>query len=212
MRISLIHASNAATRLPTVRRREMSRSWQQTLYGYLALARVSNNPTVVSNTLAGAALAGALRLDGPMCLVAIAMVLFYTAGMYLNDLLDYTIDCRERAERPLPAGIVSRSTAVAVVIVLLGSGSMLLWSVGLRPFLSGLVLIALIICYDRWHKSNPLSPLLMALCRVMVYVTAFLAFSSQSLFNLLIPGCLLMLYVIVLTCIAKTENKPSMTN
>ncbi len=186
----------------------MSRSWQQTLYGHLALARVSNSPTVVSNTLAGAALAGALRLDGPMCLVAIAMVLFYTAGMYLNDLLDYAIDCRERAERPLPAGIVSRSTAAAVVIVLLGSGSMLLWSVGLRPFLSGLVLIALIICYDRWHKSNPLSPLLMALCRVMVYVTAFLAFSSQSLFNLLIPGCLLMLYVIGLTCIAKRENKP----
>jgi 4-hydroxybenzoate polyprenyltransferase len=147
-----------------------------------------------------------------MGFVAIAMVLFYTAGMYLNDLLDYAIDCRERPERPLPTGIVSRPAAVAVVIVLFGSSSILLWSVGLYPFLSGLVLIALIICYDRWHKSNPLSPLLMALCRGMVYVTAFLAFSSHSLFNLLIPGCLLMLYVIGLTYIAKTENKPSVAN
>ena len=188
------------------------RSWQQTLYAYLALARISNSPTVVSNTLAGAALAGALWPDGKTGLIAIAMVLFYTAGMYLNDLMDYAIDCRERPERPLPAGIVSRSAAVAVVIVLFGCGSMLLWRVGPRPFLSGLVLIALIICYDKWHKSNPLSPLLMALCRLMVYITAFLAFSSQSLFSLLIPGCLLVLYVMGLTYIAKTENKASMTN
>lgn len=187
-------------------------SWRQALYGYLALARVSNSPTVVSNTLAGAALAGTLQPNGKMGLVAIAMVLFYTAGMYLNDLLDYAIDCRERPERPLPTGIVSRSAAVAVTIALFSSGSILLRSVGLYPFVSGLVLIAVIICYDRWHKSNPLSPLLMALCRGMVYVTAFLAFSAQSLFNLLIPGCLLILYIIGLTYLAKTENKPGVVN
>ena len=188
------------------------RPWWKTLYGYLALARISNSPTVVSNTLAGAALAGALWPNGKMGLIAIAMVLFYTAGMYLNDLMDYAIDFRERPERPLPAGIVSRSAAVAVALTLFGCGSLLLWSVGLRPFLSGLVLIALIICYDRWHKSNPLSPLLMALCRLMVYITAFLAFSVQSFSTLLIPGSLLVLYVIGLTYIAKTENKPSITN
>lgn len=189
-----------------------SYSWKQSLYGYLALARISNSPTVVSNTLAGAALAGAVWPDGKIGFVAIAMVLFYTAGMYLNDLLDYAIDCRERPERPLQVGIVSRSAATTVVIALFGLGSILLWYVGLFPFLSGLVLIALIICYDRWHKSNPLSPLLMALCRLMVYVTAFLAFSVHSLSALLIPGGLLVLYVIGLTYIAKTENKPSMTN
>ncbi len=188
------------------------RPWRKTLYGYLALARISNSPTVVSNTLAGAALAGALWPDGKMGFIAIAMVLFYTAGMYLNDLMDYTVDCRERPERPLPAGIVSRSAAFAVALALFGCGSLLLWSVGPHPFLSGLVLIALIICYDRWHKSNPLSPLLMALCRLMVYITAFLAFSVQSFSTLLIPGSLLVLYVIGLTYIAKTENKPSITS
>lgn len=190
----------------------IARSWRQTFYGYLALARISNSPTVVSNTLAGAALAGALWPDGKMGLVAIAMVLFYTAGMYLNDLLDYALDCRERPERPLLGGIVSRPAATILVIALFAAGSTLLSYVGLLPFLSGLVLIALIICYDRWHKTNPLSPLLMALCRLMVYITAFLAFSGQSLLALLIPGGLLVLYVIGLTYIAKTENKPSMTN
>lgn len=189
-----------------------SRTWRQSFYGYLALARISNSPTVISNTLAGAALAGALRPDGKVGFIAIAMVLFYTAGMYLNDLLDYAIDCRERPERPLPSGSVSRPAARIIVIALFGIGSILLWFVGLLPFLSGLVLIALIICYDRWHKSNPLSPVLMALCRLMVYITAFLAFSVQSLCALLLPGGLLVLYVIGLTYIAKTENKPSMTS
>src|SRR6266571_878213 len=188
------------------------RSWRKALYGYLALARISNSPTVVSNTLAGGALAGALWPDGKLGLIAIAMVLFYMAGMYLNDLMDYAVDCRERPERPLPAGIVSPSAAVAVALTLFGCGSLLLWSVGPHPFLSGLVLIVLIICYDRWHKSNPLSPLLMALCRLMVYITAFLAYSVQSLSTLLLPGSLLVLYVIGLTYIAKTENKPRMTS
>jgi 4-hydroxybenzoate polyprenyltransferase len=190
----------------------ISRSWRKALYGYLALARISNSPTLVSNSLAGGALAGALWLEGKLGLIAIAMVLFYTAGMYLNDLMDYAVDCRERPERPLPAGIVSRRAALAVALTLFGCGSLLLWQVGLRPFLSGLVLIALIICYDTWHKSNPLSPLLMALCRLMVYLTAFLTFSVQSFSPLLIPGSLLVLYVIGLTYIAKAENKPSMTN
>src|ERR1700730_13338159 len=153
------------------------RSWRKALYGYLALARISNSPTVVSNTLAGGALAGTLWPDGKLVLIAIVMVLFYTAGMYLNDLLDYAVDCRERPERPLPAGIVSRSAAVAVALTLFGCGSQLPWRVGPHLFLSVLLLIALIICYDRWHTSNPLSPLLMALCRLMVYFTAFLTFS-----------------------------------
>jgi hypothetical protein len=178
---------------------------RRTLYGHLALARVSNSPTVVSNTLAGATLAGARQVDGKVALVAMAMVLFYSAGMYLNDLLDYAVDCRERPKRPLPAGIVSQRAALVGVIALFGCGSVLLLIVGLYAFLSGLGLVVLIICYDRWHKGNPFGPVLMALCRGMVYVTAFLAFSAQSFFDLFFPCCLLILYVIGLTSVAKIE-------
>jgi 4-hydroxybenzoate polyprenyltransferase len=187
-------------------------TWRDVFYGHLSLARISNSPTVVSNTLAGAALAGVLWPGIRVGLVALAMVLFYTAGMYLNDLLDYAIDCRERPERPLPSGLVSRAAAAAMTLALFGVGSVLLWLVGLLPFLSGLILMALIICYDRWHKGNPLGPLLMALCRVMVYITAFLAFSVQLLPVMLLPGGLLLLYVLGLTSIAKTENRPGVTS
>ena len=184
------------------------RSWRKILYGHLALARISNSPTVISNTLAGAALAGGFWLDRRVWYVAVAMVLFYTAGMYLNDLLDYAIDLRTRPERPLPTGLLSRRSAAIVAFVLLIVGCLLLLSVGPLPFLGGLVLMALIICYDRWHKRNPFSPLVMALCRVMVYVIAFLALSSQSILPVLIPGGLLVSYVVGLTAIAKVEGKP----
>jgi 4-hydroxybenzoate polyprenyltransferase len=185
--------------------------WWGRLRGYLALARISNSPTVLSNTLAGAALAGVLAPNGTVVLLAVAMVFFYTAGMFLNDLCDHTIDRHERPERPLPSGLVSRSEAVAAVAGLFGAGAAVLFYAGTGPFLSGLALIAVIVVYDLWHKSNPLSPLLMAGARVLVYVTTFLAFSTLPSGTLLISGGLLMLYVVGLTYVAKTENKPSAT-
>lgn len=184
------------------------RSWRQVLYGHLALARISNSPTIISNTLAGVALAGAPLFNLSSGLVALAMMLFYTAGMYLNDLLDYPIDCRKRPERPLPSGLVSRAEAATCTIVFLVSGSVLLQIVGTSALLSGVLLIALILCYDRWHKHNPLSPMLMALCRGMVYVTAFLAFSAHSYSSsLLVPTALLIFYVLALTSLARTEKQ-----
>lgn len=186
----------------------MPGSWRKTLQGHLALARISNSPTVVSNTLAGAALGGIIWPDVRVGLVASAMVLFYSAGMYLNDLLDYAIDCAERPERPLPAGIISRTAVIAVIIALFTVACILLWSAGPALSLCGLILIALIVCYNRWHKKNPASPLLMALCRLMVYVTAFLSTPPQTFFPLLVPGELLLCYVIALTLLAKVELKP----
>ncbi len=182
------------------------------LWGYLALARISNSPTVVSNTLVGLALAGMHPSLVASGLVALAMVMFYTAGMYLNDVMDYHFDCQKRPERPLPSGVITRTEALAITFVLFIIGSVLLLAVGLFPFGSGLVLIALIIGYDAWHKSNPLSPLVMAACRLMVYVTAFLAVSTDDIARLLLPGGLLVSYLVGLTCIAKAENKPSVAN
>ncbi len=179
--------------------------WGERARGYLALARISNSPTVVSNALAGAALAGALRPDGQVVAVAVAMGLFYTAGMYLNDLCDYTIDRRRQPERPLPSGVVSRTEAAIAVVALFGIGSALLWSAGPATVRSGLVLIAVIVVYDFWHKTNPLSPLLMAAARALVYITAGLAIAGTVPNQLLLWAGLLFAYVVGMTAIAKAE-------
>jgi 4-hydroxybenzoate polyprenyltransferase len=183
------------------------RRWPRRLHAALALARVSNSPTIVSNVLAGAALAGAVQPNATIAALAVALVVFYTAGMYLNDVCDYAVDCRERPERPLPSGAISRAEALVAIAALFGIGSAFLWSIGRASFLSGLVLLGLIVVYDMWHKANPLSPLLMAGCRLMVYITAFVAFSAEASASLLIAGAGLVLYLVGLTYIAKSETR-----
>jgi 4-hydroxybenzoate polyprenyltransferase len=180
-------------------------AWTERGRGYLALTRISNSPTVVSNALAGAALAGALTPNSQVIAVAVAMVLFYTAGMVLNDLCDYAIDRHQRPERPLPSGVVSRTEAAIAVVALFGIGSALLWSAGSAAFRGGLVLIAVIVIYDLWHKTNPLSPLLMASARALVYITAGLAVAGTVSNPLLLWAGLLFAYVVGLTAIAKAE-------
>lgn len=176
---------------------------------HLALARISNTPTVVSNVLAGAVLAAPLMLDWKIVFVVIAMALFYTAGMYLNDIFDYDIDVRERPERPLPSGRVQLTVAWMLTIVMFGLGLVLLGTVGSASLVSGAVLVALIVVYDFWHKGNPIGPLLMAGTRVLVYVTAFAAYSTAFSSELVLWCVVMLAYVAGLTSIAKTESLPS---
>lgn len=175
---------------------------------YMALARISNTPTVISNVLAGAVLAAPLEFSADLLLVIIAIALFYTAGMYLNDILDIDIDRKQRPDRPLPSGRISLGTAWGVTIVLFAIGLALLAIVGWRPLLAGVLLVALIAVYDAWHKGNPIGPLLMALTRVMVYIVAFYAFARDATWELVVWCMVMLAYVAGLTFIAKTESFP----
>ena len=186
----------------------LSTSVRAKAQAHLSLARISNAPTVVSNVLAGAALASAVASVtlGGVVLLAIAMVFYYTAGMYLNDLFDLELDRRERPERPLPAGHLSKNEALGAAVLLFSIGTFCLSLLGTAPLISGLILVALIVLYDAWHKTNPLSPVLMASTRMMVYITAFVAFSQVLTFALIFWALLLGLYIVGLTYIAKTET------
>ena len=173
---------------------------------WLELARISNSPTVVSNAIAGAALATAAAPARSVALAAAALALFYTAGMILNDVLDEDVDRRERPERPLPSGRVSRPAALAAVAGLFVLGSALLALVGIAPLLAGTGLIGLIVLYDAWHKGNALSPVLMAGCRVLAYVVAGLAVADTLDSRFWGAAAMLFLYVIGLTQLAKAEG------
>jgi 4-hydroxybenzoate polyprenyltransferase len=173
---------------------------------WLQLARVSNTPTVVSNAVAGAVLASIVAEVSTVALVAVAMALFYTAGMILNDVLDEEIDSVQRPERPIPSGVVSRQAAIVAVTVLFVVGEGLLLVEGVEPFLAGLGLVALIVLYDAWHKGNALSPVLMGGCRALVYVIAGLAVAGEVSGELWGAAALLLVYVIGLTQVAKVEG------
>jgi hypothetical protein len=186
--------SSAETVRPTVP------AWR----AWLQLARVSNTPTVASNAVAGAVLASTAADAGTVTLVAVAMALFYTAGMFLNDVLDEEIDRRERPERPLPSGRITRRAAIAAVFLLFVAGEALLAVAGLEAFLAGFGLVALIVLYDAWHKGNVISPVLMGGCRALVYVIAALAVAAVDA-DVWGAAALLLLYVVGLTQVAKAE-------
>jgi hypothetical protein len=177
-------------------------SWRD----WLQLARVSNTPTTVSDAVAGAVLVSAAAPAGPVAVVAVAMALFYTAGMILNDVMDLEVDRRERPERPLPSGRVSRGAAMIAVVALFAVGELLLALEGWEPALAGLGLIALIVLYDAWHKGNALSPVLMGGCRAIVYVVAGLAIAGALNAELWGAAGLMLAYVVGLTQVAKAER------
>ena len=173
---------------------------------WLQLARISNTPTVVSNTVAGAVLASTAAEAGTVAVVAVAMALFYTAGMILNDVFDYEVDARERPERPLPSGQVSRGAALGAAVALFVLGEALLVVEGWRPAAAGLGLIALIVLYDAWHKGNLFSPVLMGGCRFLVYVVAALAVAGVVGLEVWTAAAVLLLYIVGLTQVAKAEG------
>ena len=189
-----------------------------TLRDALVLGRVSNLPTVWTNTLVGLVLAGGAAADIRTLPLLLALSLFYLGGMYLNDAFDAARDAVERPERPVPSGRVGRGTVFALGFAMLGSGlALLLWlglagGVGYWPAASGLALAAAILFYDWHHKNNPLSPLVMGLCRVLVYVTAGLSVAVPLPATLWLAAGALLCYLIGLTYIAKQENLGRIAN
>jgi 4-hydroxybenzoate polyprenyltransferase len=180
------------------------RTFLQKLNGYLAMARISNSPTVVSNVLVGAALAGDFTVR-TIFQLAMALVCFYTAGMFLNDLCDYEIDRKERADRPLVTGIVTKSEAWGMTLALFAIGLLILATLGTQTLIGGVVLTGFIVLYDTWHKGNLISPVIMGANRFMVYVIAYLAFQPVLSADILIPAALLLLYILGVTFIARFE-------
>jgi 4-hydroxybenzoate polyprenyltransferase len=169
---------------------------------YLRLGRVSNLPTVCTNVLAGAALARVPLAPLPVAVTVLACALLYTAGMFLNDAFDHRHDAVHQPARPIAQGLVAATEVYAIGFALLGAGVLLLAPYG-RAFAGALALAATIVAYDAWHKQNPLSPLLMALCRALVYVTAAQAVGGGLRWPLLAGAALLFAYLVGLTWWAK---------
>lgn len=179
---------------------------------YLRLGRVSNLPTVWTNVLAGAALAGVVPELGTTLLLGLAVSLFYIGGMFLNDAFDREIDAREQPERPIPAGEIGAREVFLFGFGMLGSGWLLVGAAaaGAEGSLSALwaaaALAGAIVLYNTWHKGNPLGPVLMGACRALVYVTAALTV-SRGLSSPVIAGALVLLsYLVGLTYVAKQES------
>ncbi|MES0488930.1 MAG: UbiA family prenyltransferase [Leptospirales bacterium] len=192
------------------------------------LGRVSNLPTVWTNVLAAAIISRKTAslsfslTDWPLLLVAcFSISLLYIGGMYLNDAYDRNIDAVEKPSRPIPSGKVSAKTVFIVGYLLLISG---MFGLSLTAFFHGSVLVgplfalllgAAIVFYDMRHKKNRFGPVVMGLCRALVYASVAFALTKVTLFHqpgLWLAPLALWCYIIGLSYIARQENLSKVKN
>jgi 4-hydroxybenzoate polyprenyltransferase len=182
---------------------------RETLRAYAELARVSNLPTCISNSLVGCALGarGPLFPWGDVLPISAGICLLYVAGMVMNDILDRGSDWVERPERPIPSGRVSllEAWSFAGMTIVVGLG--LLSNTSTRALDLGLPLAACIVLYDLLHKRYAWSVVLMGICRGMVYLVAAAGvFWPFEFFRAIWLAGTLALYTVAITVVARSEN------
>lgn len=177
---------------------------------WLTLGRVSNLPTVWTNALAGAVLAGS-PAAGPVLLAALALTAFYIGGMWLNDAFDAEIDARERARRPIPNGEITRQAVFRGGAGLLLAGIVLAFLGGAAAGLAGMCLAGVVLLYDWLHKRTVLSPVIMGTARFLSYVLAAVAVAHVT-GDVLLGAFGLMAYTAGLTYAAKQEAYDRLDN
>jgi 4-hydroxybenzoate polyprenyltransferase len=177
------------------------------LRAYVLLARVSNLPTIWTNVTAAHVLADASLATLLTGIVSIS--LFYTGGMFLNDAFDAAFDAAARADRPIPAGDVSRSEVLLVGFLLLAGGELLLLTMphALPALAWGAGLAAAIVFYDFKHKGQSFGPVIMGLCRALVYATIAAGAVGVVSQPVVIAAVVMWIYVIALTRVAKMPGR-----
>jgi 4-hydroxybenzoate polyprenyltransferase len=167
---------------------------------YLLLIRLPNLFTLPSNILVGFAIASALTLTFTsfvqvLLLVTISIFL-YCVGLVLNDLFDYNIDKKERPDRPLASGKISRKVAIVLVTIFSVTALSLSLLVSVLTFGISLVLIALIFGYDKYLKNTQAGPFTIAAARVMnVMLGTSASFNSIDSF----PQFVILVFVLTIT-------------
>ncbi|MCH8251784.1 MAG: UbiA family prenyltransferase [Planctomycetes bacterium] len=173
---------------------------------YLDLVRLPNLFTAAADVLAGY-----LYVGGDLAgwttwsrLVGVSVGL-YAFGVVLNDVLDIDRDARERPERPIPSGRVSRKSAIGVAMAaaVVAGGMAATLSVGTALISMGI--IACVVLYDGPFKKSRLAPGLMGGCRGLNLALGMSVQASWGGMETAIPIGLMWLYITGVTAFARDE-------
>jgi hypothetical protein len=175
------------------------------LRALLILGRVSNLPTVWSNCLAGWLLGGAGPLDA-LLVLCVGATCLYTGGMFLNDAFDAEFDRQHRTERPIPSGAISERAVWTWGLGWLAAGAVLLVPQGIVTATFTAMLVLAILVYDALHKRVVFSPVLMSLCRFLLFLlAASTGMNGVSGFAIWV-AVVLAAYIVGLSYIARRES------
>lgn len=171
----------------------------------LILGRTSNLPTVWSNCLAGWLLSGGGSW-GRFLQLSLGATLLYLGGMFLNDAFDADFDRRHRQERPIPSGAITLDAVWRWGFILVGSGTGALVLLGTSTAVLSVMLLFCVLIYDATHKLIGFAPVLMAGCRLLLYLAAASAGSGGVTGLAIWSGLALFAYIIGLSYLARRES------
>ncbi|MFO0895730.1 MAG: UbiA family prenyltransferase [Phycisphaerales bacterium] len=194
------------------------------LRAWLALARLSNAPTVATNAFVGFAI-GASAVPHPEesdpaellpvwmpFALALGVMMIYAAGMILNDWFDRQVDAVERPRRPIPSGAIPPRQALlaGAALLLAGCGTLIAITPHALPW--ALLLAAAVVAYDALHATPAAGIPLMALCRMLAVVVPAVCTAppgAMPLPLLLWFALPLGAYIAVLSLLARKEVGPT---
>ncbi len=175
----------------------------------LAAGRIANLPTVWTNVLVGAALAGGNWDIGQLTCLALVMLagsFLYVAGCFYNDYYDRHWDAEHKPERAIPSGRISASLLGWLVLIFAVLGTLVCCSFGLGPGLVALWIIGFIFIYTRIHKRTAFAILPMGACRAGLYFLGFVSMGDVALQpKIIIPALGLISYIAGITLVARSE-------
>lgn len=177
---------------------------------YLVLIRIPNVFTALSNILVGYfSLTHSVGIDlSTLFLLMMSSSLLYISGIVFNDYFDVATDMKERPERPLPSGRVSKRGALILAIATLLVANSAALVVGMTSFLISSALSATIIAYDYSAKRGRLGPMTMGLARslnVFLGASPALFLTNNFPWMTLFAALLMLAYVYAITMLSRRE-------
>ena len=137
---------------------------------YLLLIRLPNLFTLPSNILIGFILVSTFTLTITSVIQVLTLVtisiLLYCVGLILNDIFDYEIDKRERPNRPLASGKISRKIAIIIATIFTAIALILSLLVSVTTLSISLLLLVIIFGYDKYLRNTSAGPFTIAAARV----------------------------------------------
>ncbi|MEH1892008.1 MAG: UbiA-like protein EboC [Nostoc sp.] len=186
--------------------------------GYLELMRPANIVTAWADILVGFAASGSgiiftKLINGEASfsiLIPLAWLLLATTGLYgggivFNDVFDAELDAKERPNRAIPSGRVSRQNATLLGSILFTIGIIAAFQVSWLSAAIAIFITLSCLLYDALAKHHPFfGPLNMGLCRgsnLLLGVSAVPAIIGERWYLTLIP----ILYIAAITAISQGE-------
>jgi 4-hydroxybenzoate polyprenyltransferase len=186
------------------------------LIGFLRLMRLANIVTAVSDILAGVAIAcfsSGIQWTElsflPVFLLVLSTIGLYGGGVVFNDVFDAELDKVERPERPIPSGLISKTSAaffaaILLILAIIAAAFVHEQLFSFSFFIATAIAVAALV-YDKWGKHHSfLGPLNMGLCRGLNLLLGMSIFTStlSTYWSIsLVP----IIYIAAITMISRGE-------